>query len=172
MVALPSYNQEAQPSQFEQLPAGTYTMKIVEAEVEDISKSEDKGGCLKLTWQVSGGQHDGQMTWQRLSLWAENFKSQKPGKSDEEVTQQARDIANQQFAAVREATVGVGKVVTDTDVLLHIPCLVTVGPQKKNPQYNEIKAVKPMNSGAASGTAGKAPAAANGGGSLPWKKSA
>lgn len=180
MVALPenSYDTQAEPSKFEQLPAGTYTAKVIEAEVEEISQNDDKGRCLKLTWQVTGGEHDGRLFWQRLSMWAQNFKSKKPGKSDQQVTEEAINIANQQFAAVREATVGLGKVVRDTDELLGIPCSVTYGPQKSDPRYGEVKSVKPLG-GAASGGARAAPGPsrsappANGGGNdLPWKKSA
>lgn len=165
-----SYNADAKPSQFDRLPAGTYKAKVIEAEVVEISENEDKGRALKLTWQIMDGEHDGRLFWQRILLW---FTGQEktPGKTVE--------IANQNFAAVREATVGLGKVVKDTDEILHIAAALTVGPQKNNDQYDEVKSVKPLGGGGAvagggGGGQNKArsapPATGQSGGSLPWKK--
>jgi hypothetical protein len=163
-----SYDTEAKPSQFDRLPAGTYKAKIIEAEVVEISETEDKGRALKLTWQIMDGEFDGRLFWQRLLMWFTGAEKT-PGKVVE--------IANQQFAAVREATVGLGKVVKDTDEILHIPASLTVGPQKNDDRYDEVKSVKPLGGGAGGG-AGFAPgpsrsgppASNQGGGSLPWKK--
>lgn len=165
MVALPenSYDTNAKPGEFDRLPEGTYTAKIVECEVEEVSQQEDKGRCLKITWQVSEGEYEGRLFWQRLLMWFTGSEKT-PGKVVE--------IANQQFAAVREATVGLGRVVSDTDQLLGINCSVTYGPQKSNPQYDEVKSVKPLGatgSAPAPQTRTAPPAAQNGGsGGLPW----
>lgn len=177
MVALPqgSYDQDAKPGEYERLPQGTYRAKIIEAVVEAVSDKEDKGRCLKLTWQVETGPLDGRLFWQRLNMWFSGAEKT-PGK--------VAEIANQQFAAVREATVGLGRVVNDTDELLHIPCNVTYGPQKNNPDYDEVKSVKAIGGGQSVGQGGStatssqrsAPPVSNGnaagGGSLPWKKTA
>lgn len=129
------YDQNAEPNDFDQLPAGTYRAKIIESEIVDISEKSDKGRCLKLTWQVETGPLDGRLTWQRLNMWPNNMDN------IEKVT----SIANSQFASIRQAT---GKVAPqDSSELHHIPCTIVVGPQKNNPQYNEVKTVKPVEGG-------------------------
>ncbi len=135
------YDQNAEPNEFDQLAAGTYRAKIIESDVVEISEKSDKGRCLKLTWQVETGPSDGRLTWQRINLWPKNMDK------IEKVT----EIANSQFASIRQAT---GKIAPQDSVELHhIPCMITVGPQKNNPQYNEVKAVKAINGGG-----GQAPA--------------
>lgn len=169
-----SYDQNAQPSDFDQLEAGTYRAKIIESEIVDITDKADKGRCLKLTWQVETGPMDGRLTWQKISMWAKNMDN----------LDQVISIANSQFASVRQAT---GKVAPlDSSELHHIPCMITIGPQKKNPQYNEVKSVKAVAGAPASNAAPQqqqqrqAPQASqqqrapanSGGGSAPWRRSA
>lgn len=165
------YDEAAQPNDFDQLEAGIYRAKIIESEIVDISEKSNKGRCLKLTWQVETGPCDGRLTWQRLNMWPENMDNQ-----DKVIS-----IANSQFAAIRQAT---GKIAPqDSSELHHIPCMITVGPQKNNPQYNEVKSVKavegggsqtPQRSAPPPGNAPQrtAPAGNSGGGSAPWRKSA
>ena len=163
-----SYDQNAAPNNFDQLEAGTYRAKIIQSEIIDVS-DKAKGRCLNLTWQVETGPNDGKLIWQRLNMWAENMDN-----LDKVIA-----IANSQFASIREAT---GKVAPqNSEELHHIPCIIVVGPQKNNPQYNEVKSVKSV----ASAQGGPAPAqrqappvsrqsapANNGGASAPWRKSA
>jgi hypothetical protein len=168
-----SYDQNAEVSQFDRLPAFTnQRAKIINADVIEISDKENKGRCLNLTWQIETGAMDGRLFWQRLNLWPENMDNM----------EKVINIANSQFAAIREAT---GKLTPqDTDELLHIPCLVSYGPQKKNPAYDEVKSVKsaaaggqqlqqrtaPSNTNSVPQQNAPARQAAGGGGSAPWRK--
>ena len=165
------YNQDAEPTgEFERLPAGDYRAKIVESEIVDISDTKDIGRCLKLTWQVETGPLDGRLFWQRLNMWFTG-PEKTPGK--------VAEIANQQFAAIRHAT---GKLaVNDTEELHHIPCMVSYGPQKNNPEYDEVKSVKPIAGARPVQQSGPQPSGpprstppasqkANSGGSAPWRR--
>lgn len=164
------YDQEAEASSFDQIPDGAYTAQIIESSKEPISKDKDLGDCLNLCWQVTGGDFDQRLFWQRINLWWTGPEKE-PGK----VVQ----IANQQFAAVREAT---GKKVIDNSEELHfIPCSVTLGRQKKDERYQEVKSVKAAGGnvrqiGSAAPRPGQAPqqqAAANQGGERkPWPRKA
>ena len=165
-----SYDENAEASaDFAPIPASTYRAKIVESEVEDISKTQNKGRCLKLVWQIETGAYDGRLVWQRLNMWPENMNNM------DKVTQ----IANSQFASIRQA---VGKSTPKESSELHqIPCEIYVGltkPQQGYAQQNEVKSVKAVTGGAPTqrsappaGNGGPRPApAANGGGSAPWRK--
>jgi hypothetical protein len=166
-----SYNEQAEPSgDFSPIPAGTYRMKIIESDVEDISRKDNKGRCLKLTWQVETGPHDGRLVWQRLNMWAENM-----GPNTDKVIQ----IANSQFASIRQAT---GKIAPqDSSELHHIPCEAYVGlskPQEGYNQQNEVKSVKAVSAAQGAQTR-QAPAAtqqraaapaSNTGSSAPWRR--
>lgn len=165
-----TYDQDAKPNDFDQLEAGTYRAKIIASDVEPVSKNNSKGRCLNLTWQVETGPNDGKLIWQRLNMWAENMD-----KLDKVIS-----IANSQFASIRDAT---GKAAPqNSEELHHIPCMIVVGPQKNNPQYNEVKSVKAVASvtGAPSSPPAQRQAPpvsrqsvpANSGGSAPWRKSA
>lgn len=156
------YDTEAEASNFDALPAGNYEAQIVESAKEPISKNEDKGDCLNLCWQVTSGPYEKRLFWQRIMLWFSGSEKT-PGK----VVQ----IANQQFASVREATGQ--KVVNDSEELHHIPCLVAYGPQKNDDRYSEVKSVKPLGGSvkqlgrAATATA---PAAAASTSRAPWPR--
>lgn len=162
------YDANAEPSEFDRIPAGTYRAKIVESEIVEISERQSKGRCLKLTWQFETGTHDGRLFWQRLNMWPSNMDN-----ADKVTT-----IANQQFAAIRQAT---GKLAPqDSSELHHIPCMITVGPQKNDPNYDEVKSVKPVSGSPvqqrsappASGSSSPPPSSepANSRGSVPWRK--
>lgn len=169
-----SYDPNAEASSgFEPIPFGDYRAKIVEADVEDVSKNNSFGKCLKMTWQIETGPYDGRLVWQRLNLWAEGMNN----------IDKVISIANSQFAAIREAT---GKLTPqDTDELLHIPCMIKVAikndPSGQYGPQNEIKSVKPA--GGAQVQQRSAPSNVNnvpatsqparqaaGGGSAPWRK--
>lgn len=128
-----SYDENAEVGQFDSVPAGTYRAVIAASEIIDISKNADKGRCLNLTWKVETGPQDGRLFWQRINMWPSDGMNN---------AAKVQEIANAQFAAVRQAT---GKMAPqDTDELHGIPCMVTFGPQKNNPDYNEVKSVKPV----------------------------
>lgn len=165
-----SYDETAAPGgDFDPIPAGEYIAEIIDSAVDDISRRDDKGRCLKLTWRVKDGEFDGRLIWQRLNLWAENMNN----------LDKVRSIAEQQFAGIRHAT---GKVhVKDSEELHYIPCLIRVAVQvDKSGQYppqNEIKSVKAVGGqGPASAPAPRAapprqPAPpANSGASAPWRQ--
>lgn len=130
-----TYDEHAETqTSFDPIPVGDYRAAIIEAEIEEISKRDDKGRCLKLTWKIETGLYDGRLIWQRLNIWGKNMNNL------DKVVQ----IANSQFASIRQATGVVAP--QDTDELLHIPCTVKVGIRTDpNGQYdpqNEIKSVK------------------------------
>lgn len=130
-----AYDENAKPAaDYSPIPTGTYRASIIEAEIEDISKKEDKGRQLKLTWQIETGPHDGRLTWQRINMWAKNMDN----------LEKVLSIANEEFAAIRQAT---GKtIVTNTDELLQIPCDIYIGMSKARNGYEprpEVKSVKP-----------------------------
>lgn len=158
------YDQNATANQ--QLAAGEYVAEIIESGIDDVSKKTDMGSCLKFTWKVLEGQQSGQQEWQRLNLYF-------TGNNAAKVVQ----IANSQFAEIRDAT-GVFAP-QDTSELHHIPCLIVVGPQKNNPQYNEIKKVRKLegrSTGASTdhrAIASQGASQPNGGSSgLPWQRTA
>lgn len=181
-----SYDENAEPSSggdYDPIPAGEYRAKIIESSIEDVSRSENKGRCLKLTWQIETGPYDGRLIWDRLNLWAENMIGKKGDDAGRDISGKVQSIANSQFAAIREAT---GKVAPqDSSELHHIPCVIKVSVRPATDRYsasNEVKAVKPANSGGAvqrSAPAGAATRSAPppqtrqaGGGSAPWRQSA
>jgi len=155
------YDTEAEASNFDQLPPGTYEAQIVETSREPISKSKDVGDCLSLCWQVVSGEQEKRLFWQRLNLW---------WTGPEKTAGQVVKIANQQFAGIREATGQ--KIINDSDELCFIPCLVTYGPQKNNPDYNEVKKVAAANGAPAKqvGVPAHQAAAANSQQRAPWPR--
>lgn len=134
---------------FEPLPAGTYLARIVDAKKDPVSRRNDHGDCLNLTWKVADGEYEGRLFWQRINLW---FRG-----NNEAIV---REVANRQFAAIREAT-GVPMPQT-TDELLERDCLVTLK-IKHDPGYdpkNEVSSVKAVNGVAPPPGGGKSSAAA------------
>lgn len=132
------YDEAAEPqADFSPVPAGSYRAEIVESEIEDISKRDSKGRCLKLTWKIVDGEFAGRLIWQRLNMWAENMNN----------LQKVVEIANQQFASIRDAT-GVSHP-RNTDELHARPCMLTVSVKTDpNGQYapaNEVKRVAGVN---------------------------
>lgn len=166
------YDETAEAStSYDPIPAGDYRAKIVELERVPFSKREEKGHALKVTWKIEGGPFDGRLVWQRIGLWFDGPEKE-PGKTV--------FIANQQFAAIREAT-GV-KTPQQPEELQERPCIIKVviktdptGPYQPS---NEVKGVKaiggtapaPANAPAAR-QAAPASSPASTGGSAPWRKS-
>lgn len=165
-----SYDPNAEPGgDFDPIPAGEYVAEIIDSDIEEISRRDNKGRRLKLTWKVAGGDFNGRLVWQRLNMWAENMNN----------LDMVQSIAQSQFAAVRHAT---GKVhVQDSNELHHIPCRirVSVKTDQNYPPSNEVKNVAALEGAptpAAAPAAFKAPPAtaakpaASGGGSAPWRQ--
>ena len=144
------YDEHAEASTgFDPVPFGDYHAKIIESGIEDISRNNDRGRCLQLTWQIEGGEYNGRLVWQRLNMWAENMNN----------LDKVRNIANSQFAAIREAT---GKTSPrDSEERHFITCTIKVKVQKdpngQFPDRNEITAVKPAASTRQSGPARQSP---------------
>jgi len=165
-----SYDENAEPGGFDPIPAGEYRARIIQADRVVVSRNNDYGDCLLLTWEIEGGEHDRRQVWQRLNLWGQNMRS----------NDQVIQIANSQFAEIREATGR--KTPRDTDELLHIPCLIRVAvTQDKNKEYdprNEVKRVRALEGGGAAGAAvdnsprptGSQPPA-QGAQAMPWGQS-
>ena len=168
------YDENAEPSgDFSPIPAGQYVAEIVDSEIVNVSKNDDsKGTALKLTWEIAEGELTGRLVWQRLSMWYNG---------NDKVVQ----IANQQFAAIRQAC-GKG-VVQDTSELHFIPCRIMVklktDPSGQYAPNNEVGSVSALDSGTAFAGAANAgvthaaparPAAPPPGktGALPWKRPA
>lgn len=145
------YDETAEAStSYDPIPAGEYRAKIIESEVEPVSKQSDKGNCLKLTWKVEGGPFDGRLIWQRLNMWFSGAEKE-PGK--------VAQIANQQFASIREAT---GVLTPRDTVELHErPCTIKVvintDPTGRYQPSNEIKGVKDIGSAAPASANAPAP---------------
>jgi len=166
------YDPDAESNGFDTVPAGTYEAEIVESSKEPVSKDKDVGDCLNLCWKIISGDLEGRLFWQRLNLWWTG-----PEKTPGKVVQ----IANGQFKDVRDAT-GV-QMPGDSAELHNIPCLVTYGPQKNDPNYSEVKSVKPLGGAPARQVASgqqrstqrpsQSPPSQQqraAGGSMPWRK--
>lgn len=146
---------------FEPLPAGQYVARIVDAKKDPVSRRNDHGDCLNLTWRVSAGDHEGRLFWQRINLW---FRGNNEAKT--------REVANREFAAIREAT-GVSMPQT-TDELLERDCTVTLK-IKKDEGYdpkNVVSSVKALEGTAPAPAAGARPAPAPAKKANPFAKAA
>ncbi len=110
---------------------GEHRAEIIESSIEPVSKINDCGDCLMLTWKILEGPDAGRLIWQRLNLYFRGNNAQK-----------VVEIANAQFAGLRNAT-GVA-MPQDSSELHNRPCIIVVGKQKNAPEYHEIKRVKPL----------------------------
>lgn len=108
---------------------GEHKAEIIESDIQPVSKQNPMGDCLVLTWKIMEGPDAGKLIWQRLNLYFAGNNAQK-----------VVEIANSQFAGVRQAT----DVPTpqDSSELHNRPCIIVVGPQKNSPEYQEVKRVK------------------------------
>lgn len=110
-----SYNPDAEPSSgsFEPLPAGDYTLEIVESDY--TANAKGNGMVLKLTTQVVDGEFANRKLFVNLNLEHENEKAQ--------------DIAQREFAALRRA---VGVLNPNDSEELHFKAFVAkVGVEKR-----------------------------------------
>ncbi len=128
-------NAEAQKA-FDAMPTADYPAVVVDSEMKDTKAGD--GRYLELAYEITEGQFKGRKLWHRLNLKSPN--------------QQAMDIANREFASIREAT-GVSDP-KDSQELHYKPHTIRVefikaGTTKKNGytydrDTNEIKAWKKL----------------------------
>lgn len=133
------------------LPTGEYTAVIVDSDMKPTSNNN--GHYLELVYQVTDGECAGRKVWVRLNLDNPNPKTV--------------EIANRQFAAIREAT---GVINPDDSVQLHNkPHVIRVefipsGTVKGNKTYdrdsNEVRAWKRLDGATPIGTPATAQPAA------------
>lgn len=110
---------------------GEHKAEIVESDIVPVSKQYPMGDCLILTWKIMEGPDAGKLIWQRLNLYFTGRNAQK-----------VVEIANVQFAGVRQAT-GV-PTPQDSAELHNRPCRIVVGPQSNAPEYQDVKRVKAL----------------------------
>jgi hypothetical protein len=125
------YDETAKPtSGFDPIPAGVYVAEIVESDIEPISKTNDYGNTLKLTWKIAEGEYAGRLIWQRLNMWGQGYNK----------AEEVKRGANEDFALIRHIT-GVLNV-NDTSELHFIPMQikvkVKVDPNGQREPQNEI----------------------------------
>ena len=151
-------NAEAQQD-FAPLPAGEYLAQIVDSDMKPTSNNT--GHYLELVYEVVDGPQKGRKLWARLNLDNPNG--------------QTVEIANRQFAAVREAT-GVAQP-RDSQELHYKPHVIRVdftpaGTKRRNGTVtdrdsNEVKAWKRLDGDAPAAAPAAAAQAAS---AAPWAK--
>lgn len=157
-------NAEAQQD-FGAIPTGEYVAVITESDMKQTKAGN--GEYLELTHEITEGQFKGRKVWARLNLRSAN--------------QQAQEIANRQFASIREAT-GVANP-EDSQELHYKPMVIRVeftpsGTQQKNGYVtdrdsNDIKAWKKATGAAPAAMQPAQNTAAPATGSTPpWAKAA
>jgi hypothetical protein len=123
-------NEEGTPPR-ELLPAGKYQAEIVTAVVGPTKNG--KGQAVNLTWSISEGEHENRLVFQSILIQHESVDAQRFGR------QKFKDICS---------SCCISDAVTDLQVLLHKPCMITVGIRKdKGGQYpdkNEVSRVGPV----------------------------
>jgi hypothetical protein len=118
-------------TKFEVVPKGTYTAEVVDAALADCKNGS--GQMVKVTWVISGGQHDDFRIIQYLIVQHTNEIAMKLGR------QRLKDLC---------VAVGFTGKLTDLEVLLHKPCLITVKvDENENSDFgpsNKITRIKPL----------------------------
>ena len=87
------------------VPVGTYVAQVTDACVAQPQSGD--GYYVKLTWQITEGEHEGRYVWQNITFLHSNA--------------QAVTIGRQQFKDLCVAT-GIDEQVTDVEVFKFIPC--------------------------------------------------
>ncbi|NID14334.1 DUF669 domain-containing protein [Luteibacter yeojuensis] len=145
-------NAESQTA-FNAIPTGEYPAVIVDSDMKPTKRGD--GEYLELAYEITEGQYKGRKLWARLNLKSTNSTAQ--------------EIANRQFASIREVT-GVANPV-DSQELHFKPHVIRVeyipaGTEQKNGYVtdrdsNEIKAWKRLSDGVATNSAPSSAPAAN-----------
>jgi hypothetical protein len=116
------------PSQFTSIPLADYKCVIVGSEPKQ--NSAGTGGYLQLDVKIIEGQFAGSVVPDRLNLF--------------HTDQTTVNIAKKRLSAYAHV-VGMGVGPLQNSGQLHDrPFVATIGPQEKNPQYNEVKLVKDL----------------------------
>ncbi len=162
-----TFNPDAEAQQdFSPIPSGEYLAHIVESDMKPTSSNT--GHYLELVYEIADGEFRGRKLWLRLNLDNPNEKTV--------------EIANRQFAAIREAT-GIANP-RQSEELHYKPHVIRVemfpagspyqyGSKKGQPREraeNEIKGWKKSDGAQPAPTS--APAAAPAAGTSPWAKRA
>jgi len=115
----------------ELLPAGKYKAEISTATVGPTKNG--KGQAVSLTWTITEGEYEKRLLFQNILIQHESLDAQRFGR------QKFKDVCN---------ACGITNQVTDLDVLLYKPCMISVGIRKdKEGQYpdkNEVARVSPI----------------------------
>lgn len=161
-----SYDPSAEAqSDFSAFPSGEYLAQIVESEMKPTKNND--GEYLELEYEVMDGAYKGRKVWSRINLSSPN--------------EQARTIANREFASVRSAT-GVANP-RDSQELHYKPHVIRVEMipagtvdkkgYKSTRDKNEVKAWKKaegVTNTSAPTHSTAAPAASTAGEQAPWLK--
>lgn len=160
------YNPEAEAQQdFAPIPSGEYPAQIVESDMKPTKNND--GQYLELKYSVLDGEFKGRSVWVRLNLDNKNA--------------QAVEIANRQFASIRDA-IGVTQV-NQSEELHYKPHIIRVelvpaGTPRKNStpttkDQNEIRGWKKLDDGIPFAASSGAPAAtASAPAAAPWNRAA
>lgn len=163
-----SYDPNAEAQQdIGAIPSGEYLAQIVDSDMKPTKNND--GEYLELEYNVMDGEYKGRKVWARLNLSSPS--------------QKAQEIANRQFASIREAT-GVANP-RDSQELHYKPHVIRVefipsGTTQKNGYTttrdgNEVKAWKRDESqtrAQAAGNAAQSSAAPAADNTPPWKRAA
>jgi hypothetical protein len=131
--AFDTANEEGTPP-YELLPAGKYKAAITTATYGPTKNG--RGHAVSLTWSIEEGEHEKRLVFQNILVEHDSADAQRFGR--------------QKFKDVISAC-GILDPVTDLEVLLYKPCLITVSIRRdKDGQYadkNEISRVNPLIAG-------------------------
>ena len=114
------------PSQFPSVPMGDYKVAIVHSEPK--ANNQNTGGYLQLDLQILEGQFAGIVVSDRLNIFHTN--------------QQTVEIAYRRISAYGHVC-GILQLANSAQ-LHNIPFVATIGPQKEQPQYMQVYAVKDL----------------------------
>lgn len=121
------------------LPAGTYLVSVDDSAMKDTK--DNKGQYLEFTYIILEGDQKGKRIWDRMNLINDNATSV--------------EIAEKSLAQLCKACKKPNA--KDSDELRGCTFTVVYGPQKKNPEYSEVKdrleaGAKPATQSTASGS--------------------
>jgi hypothetical protein len=123
-------NEEGTPPR-ELLPAGKYKAQIVTATAGRTKNG--RGQAVSLTWTITEGEYENRLVFQNALIQHESPDAQRFGR------QKFKDVCS---------ACGITSPVTDLDVLLYKPCVISVVIRKdKDGQYadkNEVARVNPV----------------------------
>lgn len=108
----------------ELLPAGNYPAAITSSEVKD--NRNQTGTILALIWTVTEGDYRSVSVFQNLNII-------------HQTSPKAQEIGERELSTICHAT---GKMqVSDSEQLHNVPCIITVGMERRNDKPDEIRNV-------------------------------